>query len=78
MAYYELLPCRMAVYPTDEYLELYKADQELIMAKPKVSPFAMKAKEEIENMVLDIPMNMSTEWTLTNDNIRIALRYKVC
>lgn len=77
LAHYELLPSKVAVYPTEEYLELYKADRESIVSKPKVSPFAMKAKEQLEKIILEIPMNMSTEWTLTKDNIRIALRYKV-
>lgn len=35
----------------------------------------MKTKEEISKMELEIPMNMSVDWNLTRDNIRIALRY---
>lgn len=74
-AYYDLLPSRLAVYPTEEYLELYKKDREVLATKAKVSPYAMRTKEELSKIVLDIPMNMNTDWTLTVDNIRIALRY---
>ncbi|CAF0864840.1 unnamed protein product [Brachionus calyciflorus] len=74
-AYYELLPSRLAVYPTDEYLEMYKADREALVSKSKVSPYAMKTKEELSNMLLDVPMNIDSEWTLNKDHIRIALRY---
>ena len=76
-AYYHLLPARLAVYPTEEYLELFKKERESLSSKAKVSPFAMKTKEEIEKMILEIPMNMSFDWTLKPDNIRIALRYQV-
>lgn len=77
LAYYELLPSRLAVYPTDEYLEMFKKDRAEIVNKPKVSPYAMKAKEEIEKITLDVPMNLNAEWQLTVENIRIALRYNV-
>lgn len=76
-AYYELLPAQLAVYPTEEYMEMYKKDRESIVTKSKVSPYAMKAREQIEKMIIDVPMNMDAEWKLTVDNIRIALRYKV-
>lgn len=77
VAYYELLPSRLAVYPTEEYMEMYKKDREAIVTKAKVSPFAVTAREQIEKLTLEIPMNMNAEWTLTVDNIRIALRYQV-
>ncbi len=76
-AYYHLLPARLAVYPTEEYLEFFKKDRESLASKAKVSPFAMKTREELEKLTLEIPMNMSVDWTLKPDNIRIALRYKV-
>jgi ribosomal protein L9 len=76
-AHYELIPTGQAVFITEEYLEMYKKDREQIATKAKVSPFAMQAKEEIEKLVLDIPMNMQHDWTLKPDNIRIALRYNV-
>ena len=77
VAYYQLLPLRLAVYPTEEYLEIYKKDSEEAKTKAKVSPYALKTKEEISKMVLNIPMNMSSEWTLNQDHIRLALRYNV-
>ncbi len=76
-AYYHLLPARLAVYPTEEYLELYKKDRESLATKAKVSPFAMKTKDELEKLTLEIPMNLSVDWNLRPDNIRIALRYQV-
>lgn len=77
LAHYELLPAQLAVYPTEEFLEMYKKDREAIATKSKVSPFAVKAKDEIEKLLLEIPINMDVEWKLTPDIIRIALRYKV-
>lgn len=74
-AYYDLLPTRLAVYPTEEYLEMFKEERESLSTKSKVSPFAMKTKEQLSQMILDIPMNINSEWTLVKDNIRIALRY---
>lgn len=75
VAYYDLLPARLAVYPTEEYLEIFKEERESLSTKAKVSPFAMKTKEEISQMILNIPMNVNAEWVLGKDNVRIALRY---
>lgn len=75
-AYYELLPARLAVYPTEEYLEMFKEARQSLATKSKVSPFAMKTKEELSKIILDIPMNVKSEWTLNKDHIRIALRCK--
>lgn len=76
-AYYELLPARLAVYPTQEYLEMYAEDRKALSTKSKVSPFAMKTKEELSKLLLEIPMNTEAEWTLNEDYIRLALRYNV-
>jgi len=76
-AYYHLLSTQKAVYVTEEFLEKFKKDREELVNKPKVSPYAIKTKEELEKMTLEIPMNMSVDWKLTVDNIRIALRYNV-
>ena len=77
-AYYELFPLRQAVYPTEEYINLYSKYKAEIEQKTKVSPFAVKTKEVIEKLkYLEIPMNMSVEWNLNQDHIRIALRYNV-
>lgn len=76
-AYYELFPLKQAVYPTEEYLNMYSTFKKDIEHKSKVSPYAIKTKEKLENIILQIPMNMSVEWNLTEDNIRIALRYNV-
>ncbi len=76
-AYYDLLPSRLAVYPTDEYLEMYKKDREEASKKAKVSPFALKTQETLNNMILEIPINMSIDWELNKKNIYLALRYNV-
>jgi large subunit ribosomal protein L9 len=76
-AYYDLLPTGRAVYITNEYLDIYKKDRDLAAKKAKVSPYALKTQEVLENLLLEIPMNTSVEWTLTKDNVRLALRYKV-
>lgn len=78
VAYYELLPARLAVYPTEEYLEMYKKDREAAAQKAKVSPYALKTQEELQNMILSIPMNPQVDWVLTKNNVRLALRYSVC
>ena len=77
LAYYSLLPSRLAVYPTEEYLEMYKEDRVAAALKPKVSPYALKTQEELNKMVLNIQMNMDSDWTLNRDHIRLALRYNV-
>lgn len=77
LAYYNLLPSRLAVYVTDEYLEMYRKDREAAALKPKVSPYALKTQEELNKMVLNIQMNMDSDWTLSTDHIRLALRYNV-
>ena len=76
-AYYHLLPSRLAVYPTEEYLKMYEKNREDIASKAKVSPHAMRTKETLESMILQIPVNMEKEWQLNRDFIRIALRYNV-
>ena len=77
LAYYELLPSGLAVYPTDEYLELYAKDREGLEKKSRVSPYAFKAKEKMSQMILEIPMNLQSKWTLNKDHVRIAMRYNV-
>lgn len=77
VAYYDLLPARLAVYPTDEYLEIYKKERESASKKAKVSPYALKTQEELQKLLLKIPMNTSVEWSLSKDNVRLALRYNV-
>lgn len=76
-AYYELLPSRQAVYVTEEYLKLYEKDRQALAGKAKVSPFAKRTKDELEKSVIEIPLNMSVEWKLNEDLLRIALRYNV-
>lgn len=76
-AYYELLPSRQAVYVTDEYLKFYEKDRQALAGKAKVSPFAKRTKDELEKSVIEIPLNMSVEWKLNEDLLRIALRYNV-
>lgn len=77
VAYHDLLPRRLAVYPTEEYMKLYEKDREEVASKSKVSQFAAQTREQLNKMILQIPVNMSTDWKLTVDSIRIALRYNV-
>ena len=76
-AYYKLFPLRQAVYPTEEYVEMYAKYAEENAQRAKVSPYAMKTKEELSTLLLEIPMSMSTDWSLTQNHIKIALRYNV-
>jgi hypothetical protein len=74
-AYYHLLPARLAVYPTEEYLSMFEKDRQLVSTKAKVSPYAQRVKAELDKLTLEIPMNFSADWSLTPDYIRIGLRY---
>ena len=56
---------------------MYEEYAKAVSNKAKVSPYAMKAKEQLSSLTLEIPMNMSTDWNLTVNNIKIALRYQV-
>jgi len=76
-AYYELFPLKQAVYPTEEYVNMYFKHKKENEQKTKVSPYAIKTKEELSKILLQIPMNMSLDWNLSEDDIRIALRYNV-
>ena len=58
-------------------MEIFKNDAALLKDKPKVSKYAVKTREHLINMVLEIPMNTSVKWTLNKDHIRIALRKNV-
>jgi large subunit ribosomal protein L9 len=73
----DLIPSGLAVYPTEEYIEMYKTDRESAQSQPKVSPYSAQTKEELMKITLDIPMNMSNDWIIKEDFIRIALRYQV-
>lgn len=82
-AYYSLLPTKRAVYPTEELIELFAESRATLSQKSKVSPYAMKTKEFLDDMLLEIPLNFEAEeekgkveWTLNRDHVRIALRYK--
>ena len=77
IAHYELLPSQLGVFPTEENLNFYKEDAALLANKAKVSQYAAFAKNFMKKMILEIPMNTSNTWTLTKDNVRIALRYNV-
>lgn len=72
-----MLPTGLAVFPTIENLEFLQKDRDLLKLKPKVSKYAAKTKQELNNMILNVPMNTRFKWTLTKDHIRIALRYQV-
>jgi hypothetical protein len=76
-AHYELLPAHLAVFPTQENLELYKKETILLENKTKVSQYAAKTRDILNKMVLQIPMNTNSKWSLNKEHIRIALRYNV-
>ncbi|CAF3791034.1 unnamed protein product [Rotaria sordida] len=75
MAYRELLPAQLALYPTPENIALFEEERKLLVDRPQISPFVMKCRDYLKSIVLQIPINLkSKEWSLTKDNIRIALR----
>ncbi len=79
MAYTELLPAQLALYPTPENLALFEEERKLLVDRPQISPFVMKCRDYLKSIVLQIPINLkSKEWSLTKDNIRVALRRIVC
>lgn len=75
MAYTELLPARLALYPTPENVALFEEERKSLVDRPQISPFVAKCRDYLKTIVLQIPINMkSKDWSLTRDNIRIALR----
>ncbi|UJR37819.1 hypothetical protein I4U23_030509 [Adineta vaga] len=75
MAYTELLPTQLALYPTSENVALFEEERKLLVDRPQISPFVMKCRDYLKTILLQIPINMkSKDWSLTRDNIRIALR----
>ena len=79
MAYAELLPAQLALYPTPENVALFEEERKLLVDRPQISPFVAKCRDYLKTIVLQIPINLKTkEWSLTKDNVRIALRRLVC
>lgn len=79
IAYTELLPAQLALYPTVENLALFEEERKLLVDRPQISPFVMKCRDYLKTIVLQIPINLKLkDWSLTRDNIRIALRRMVC
>ncbi len=75
MAYTELLPAQLALYPTPENVALFEEERKLLVDRPQISPFVAKCRDYLKTIVLQIPINLKIkEWSLTRDNIRIALR----
>lgn len=79
MAYTELLPAQLALYPTPENVALFEEERKSLVDRPQISPFVMKCRDYLQTIVLQIPINLKIkDWSLTRDNIRIALRRLVC
>ena len=78
MAYTELLPAQLALYPTPDNVALFEEERKLLVDRPQISPFVMKCRDYLKTIVLQIPINMKVkDWSLTRDNVRIALRRMV-
>ncbi len=79
IAYKELLPAQLALYPTPENVALFEAERKLLVDRPQISPFVMQCRDYLKTIVLQIPINLKLkDWSLTKDNIRVALRRIVC
>ncbi|CAF1062507.1 unnamed protein product [Adineta ricciae] len=75
MAYTELLPAQLALYPTPDNVALFEEERKLLVDRPQISPFVMKCRDYLTTILLQIPINMKVkDWSLTRDNVRIALR----
>ncbi|CAF0755299.1 unnamed protein product [Adineta steineri] len=75
MAYTELLPVQLALYPTPENVALFEEERKLLVDRPQISPFVAKCRDYLKTVVLQIPINLKLkDWSVTKDNIRIALR----
>ncbi|CAF3270614.1 unnamed protein product [Rotaria socialis] len=75
VAYRELLPAQLALYPTTENIALFAEERKLLVDRPQISPFVMKCRDYLKSILLQIPMNLKLkDWSVTRDNIRIALR----
>ena len=79
MAYTELLPAQLALYPTPDNVALFEEERKSLVDRPQISPFVAKCRDYLKSIVLQIPINIKMkDWSLTRDNIRIALRRLVC
>ena len=75
VAYTELLPAQLALYPTPENVALFEEERKQLVDRPQISPFVAKCRDYLKSIVLQIPINIKLkDWTLTHDNVRIALR----
>ena len=75
MAYLELLPAQLALYPTPDNVALFEEERKLLVDRPQISPFVAKCRDYLKSVVLQIPINLKLkEWALTKDNVRVALR----
>ena len=75
MAYTQLLPAQLALYPTPDNVALFEEERKLLVDRPQISPFVMKCRDYLKSIVLQIPMNLKlTPWSLSKENVRIALR----
>ncbi|CAF1074416.1 unnamed protein product [Didymodactylos carnosus] len=75
IAYTELLPSRLALYPTEENIKLFEEERKLLVDRPQISPFVKKCRDYLKTILLQIPINMKQKsWILTKQQIRVALR----
>lgn len=78
VAYTELLPAQLALYPTPENIALFEEERKSLVDRPQISPFVAKCRDYLKTILLPIPINVKLkQWELTPDNIRIALRRTV-
>ena len=75
LAYKELLPAQLALYPTPENVALFEEERKSLVDRPQISPYVIKCRDYLKSILLQIPINLKLkEWSLTKDNVRIALR----
>lgn len=75
MAYVDLLPTQLALYPTADNVALFEEERKLLVDRPQISPFVAKCRDYLKSIVLQIPINLKLkEWSLTRENVRVALR----
>ncbi|KAI3381173.1 hypothetical protein SNEBB_007366 [Seison nebaliae] len=76
----DLIPSKVAVYPTEEQLKLYEKDTEISKLKPKISRLSLVTLHRLESDLITIPINLSNiknfdEWKLDKQVLSTTFRY---
>ncbi|XP_003373808.1 ribosomal protein L9, N- domain protein [Trichinella spiralis] len=71
----ELLPLKLAVYPTKFNRRLYNiTDEQMSKRGQKKLSFELRTSKELHSMVVIVNMSLDNEWTLEKWHLRVSMR----